>query len=97
VARTEVDPATHQEYDAGFYAAGEMSDAKLKELSERLLVLEGQLSTADDNAPPIYRIMSHNPDATPRTAWGLKRMKKRYDREMAAARIRADYQSQPLG
>ena len=86
VSHTEID-SQGVPYDAHYYA---FPSSELQSFSEELAGCEANLEQIEDSAPPVNHLVRIDPNGTPRTKWGLRRLRKYYARQQEAAQIRAD-------
>lgn len=90
VTETITGPRTGDTYDTARYVPN-MTRQEFTEYSTELIRHEQEFLETVDSAPPINRLVNYNSEQTPRSSWGLKRMKRYYERQQEAARIRNMY------
>lgn len=59
-------------------------------LGAQLLGLEDDLEAVQDAAPQINRLVGEKANAVPRTAWGMRRLRRHLEHQREANRIRAE-------
>jgi hypothetical protein len=92
LTETGYDPARQDPY----YQM-ELAPSERASLGEQLLRLEDDLEAVQDVAPQINRLVGEEANVAPRTAWGMRRLRRRLERQVEASRIRTEVYQLSIG
>lgn len=92
LTETGYDPARQDPY----YQM-ELAPSERVSLGEQLLRLEDDLEAVQDVAPQINRLVGEEANVAPRTAWGMRRLRRRLERQVEASRIRTEVYQLSIG